>query len=152
LIGSTGAAVTANVYGMLAVALAQGSLAGLGYWLVGLHAPVLWAMVTALFSMVPLIGTSIVWVPAVFLLIAVGDYSRAAVLGVWSAALVGMADNMVRPQVIGQRTNASPLLVFFALLGGAKLFGLAGLFIGPVALSVTAVLLKFWSASRDAVR
>lgn len=152
LIDSSGAAIAANVYGVLAVALAQGSLAGVGYWLTGLHAPILWALVTALFSMVPLIGTSAVWVPAVLMLLAAGDYGRAALLGVWSAALVGMADNVVRPWVIGQRTNASPLLVFFALLGGAKLFGLAGLFIGPVVLSVTAVLLKFWSASRDAVR
>ncbi|MCC6536237.1 MAG: AI-2E family transporter [Bryobacterales bacterium] len=152
LIESTGAAITANVYGVLAVAVAQGTLAGVGYWLTGLHGPVLWALVTALFSMVPLIGTSAVWIPAVAVLAAGGDYGRAALLAVWSAALVGMADNVVRPWVIGQRTNASPLLVFFALLGGAKLFGLAGLFIGPVVLSVTAVLLKFWSASRNAVR
>ena len=96
--------------------------------------------------MVPLVGSGIVWVPAVILLAAGGEWTRAAILLAWSAGLVALADNFVRPWIIGQRTNSNPLLVFFALLGGAKLFGLAGLFIGPVALSVTAVLLKFWSA------
>ena len=145
LLSHSAAAVVANIYGVLAVAAAQGLLAGIGFWLVDLPSPVLWGLVTALFSMVPLVGSGVVWVPAVILLAAGGAWTRALILLAWSAGLVAMADNFVRPWIIGQRTNSSPLLVFFALLGGAKLFGLAGLFIGPVALSVTAVLLKFWS-------
>ena len=146
LLASTATSVVANIYGVLAVSAAQGLLAGVGFWLVGLPSPVLWGLVTALFSMVPLVGSGVVWVPAVILLAAGGEWTRASILLAWSAGLVAMADNFVRPWIIGQRTNSNPLLVFFALLGGAKLFGLAGLFIGPVALSVTAVLLKFWSS------
>lgn len=146
LLEHTSAAVVANIYGVLAVAAAQGTLAGAGYWLVGLKSPVLWGVVTALFSMIPLIGTAAVWVPAAAMLAIDGQWSRALLLAGWSAGLVAMADNVVRPWVIGQRTNSSPLLMFFALLGGARLFGLAGLFAGPVALSVTAVLWRFWVA------
>lgn len=149
LLEHTASSVVANIYGVLAVAAAQGTLAGLGFWMAGLRAPVLWGVVTALFSMIPLIGTAAVWVPAVALLAIDGQWSRASLLAGWSAGLVAMADNVVRPWVVGQRTNSSPLLVFFALLGGARLFGFAGIFIGPVALSVTSVLFRFWSASES---
>lgn len=147
LLEHTSASVVANIHGVLAVAAAQGTLAGLGFWMAGLRSPVLWGLVTALFSMIPLIGTAAVWVPATALLAIEGQWSRALLLAGWSAGLVAMADNVVRPWVVGQRTNSSPLLVFFALLGGARLFGFAGLFIGPVALSVTSVLIRFWSAA-----
>lgn len=147
LLEHTASSVVANIYGVLAVAAAQGTLAGVGFWMAGLRAPVLWGLVTALFSMIPLIGTAAVWVPAVVLLAIDGQWSRASLLAGWSAGLVAMADNVVRPWVVGQRTNSSPLLVFFALLGGARLFGFAGIFIGPVVLSITSVLFRFWSAA-----
>jgi predicted PurR-regulated permease PerM len=147
LLSSTAASVTANVYGVLGVAAAQGLLAGVGYWIVDLPSPVLWGLVTGLFSMVPLVGSGMVWAPAAILLTAGGAWGRGLILVAWGAGVVSMSDNFVRPWIIGQRTNSNTLLVFFALLGGAKLFGLAGLFIGPVALSVTAVLFKFWSSA-----
>ena len=148
LISSTAVSVTANVYGVLGVAASQGFLAGIGYWMVGLPSPVLWGLVTALFSLVPLVGSGIVWVPAAIMLAAGGAWGRALLLAAWGGGVVAMSDNFVRPWIVGHRTNANPLLVFFALLGGAKLFGLAGLFIGPVVLSLTGVMLKFWGADR----
>lgn len=138
-----GGTIVANMYGVLAVALAQGLLAGLGFYFVGLPSPVLWGLVAGLFSLVPIVGTGIVWVPAVILLTAGGNWGRALLLAAWSAGIVAMADNFVRPWVVGQRMNSHPLLVFFALLGGVKLFGIAGLFVGPMILSVTAVLIRF---------
>jgi len=150
LIASTASAVVANVYGVMGVAASQGVLAGIGFWLVGLPSPVLWGLVTALFSMVPLVGSSLVWVPAAIMLAAGGAWPRALILVAWGGGVVAMSDNIVRPWIIGQRTNSNPLLVFFALLGGAKLFGLAGLFIGPVVLAVTGVMLRFWSAGEEA--
>jgi predicted PurR-regulated permease PerM len=145
LLSSTAASVVANVYGVLGVAAVQGLLAGIGFWIVDLPSPVLWGLVTALFSMVPLVGSGIVWVPAAIMLASNGAWGRALVMAGWGGGVVAMSDNFVRPWIVGQQTNANPLLVFFALLGGARLFGLAGLFIGPVALSVTSVLFKFWS-------
>jgi predicted PurR-regulated permease PerM len=99
-------------------------------------------MVTALFSLVPIIGSSAVWVPATIILAVSGHWIKALILLVWGAGVVAQADNVIRPYVISQRANLSTLAVFFALLGGVKAFGVMGLFIGPVALSFTLVVLQ----------
>jgi predicted PurR-regulated permease PerM len=134
--------IVANVYGMMAVGAAQGALTALGFWVLGLPSPVLWGMVTALFSLVPIIGSSAVWVPAAIILAVSGHWIKALILLVWGAGVVAQADNVIRPYVISQRANVSTLAVFFALLGGVQAFGVMGLFIGPVALSFTLVVLQ----------
>jgi predicted PurR-regulated permease PerM len=134
--------IVANVYGVLAVGAAQGALTALGFWVLGLPSPVLWGMVTALFSLVPIIGSSAVWVPAAIILAVSGHWIKALVLLGWGGGVVAQADNVIRPYVISQRANLSTLAVFFALLGGVQAFGVMGLFIGPVALSFTLVVLQ----------
>jgi len=134
--------IVANVYGVLAVGAAQGALTALGFWVLGLHSPVLWGLVTALFSLVPIVGSSAVWVPAAIILAVSGHWIRALILLGWGAGVVAQSDNVIRPYVISQRANLSTLVVFFALLGGVKAFGVLGLFIGPVALSFTLVVLQ----------
>jgi predicted PurR-regulated permease PerM len=134
--------IVANVYGVLAVGASQGILAGLGFWVLGLHSPVLWGLVTALFSLIPVIGSAAVWGPAVVVLAVSGHWVKALILLGWGAGVVAQADNVVRPYVISERANLSTLAVFFALLGGVKAFGVIGLFIGPVALSFTLVVLE----------
>jgi predicted PurR-regulated permease PerM len=134
--------IVANVYGILAVGAAQGALTGLGFWMLGLPSPVLWGVVTALFSLVPLVGSSAVWVPAAIILAIGGHWIKGLILLGWGAGVVAQADNVIRPYIISQRANLSTLAVFFALLGGVKAFGVMGLFIGPVALSFTLVVLQ----------
>ena len=134
--------IVANVYGVLAVAATQGVLATLGFWVLGLHSPVLWGLVTALFSLVPLVGSAAVWAPAAIILAVSGHWVKALILLGWGAGVVAQVDNVVRPYVISQRANLSTLAVFFALLGGVRAFGIMGLFIGPVALSFTLVVLQ----------
>ena len=134
--------IVANVYGVLAVGAAQGALTALGFWALGLPSPVLWGMVTALFSLVPIIGSSAVWVPAAIILAVGGHWIKALILLGWGGGVVAQADNVIRPYVISQRANLSTLAVFFALLGGVRAFGVMGLFIGPVALSFTLVVLE----------
>ncbi len=134
--------IIANVYGCLAVGAAQGSLLGLAFWVLGLSSPVLWGLVTALFSLIPIIGSAAVWGPAVIVLMVAGHWWKALILLVWGAAVVGQIDSLVRPYVISERAKMHTLLVFFALLGGVKAFGVMGLFIGPVVLSVTIVVLE----------
>jgi predicted PurR-regulated permease PerM len=99
-------------------------------------------MVTALFSLVPIVGSSAVWVPAAIFLAINGHWIRALILLGLGAGVVGQVDNVIRPYVISQRANLSTLAVFFALLGGVKAFGVMGLFIGPVTLSFTLVVLQ----------
>jgi predicted PurR-regulated permease PerM len=141
---STGisSSIVANVWGVLAVGASQGVLAGLGFWVLGLSSPVLWGMVTALFSLLPIIGSAAVWGPAAIVLAVSGHWVKAVILLGWGAGIVAQADNVVRPYVISERANLNTLAVFFALLGGVKAFGVIGLFVGPVALSFTLVVLE----------
>jgi predicted PurR-regulated permease PerM len=136
--------IIANVYGCLAVGVAQGTLVSIAFLVLGLPSPVLWGVVTALFSLIPIIGSAAVWAPAVMILVAGGHWWKALILLGWGAGVVGQVDSLVRPYVIGQRAKMHTLLVFFALLGGVKAFGVMGLFIGPVVLSVTLVLLEMF--------
>jgi predicted PurR-regulated permease PerM len=133
--------IVANVYGCLAVGVAQGTLLSLAFWVLGLPSPVLWGLVTALFSLIPIIGSAAVWGPAVIVLLVSGHWWKGLLLLGWGAAVVGQIDSIVRPYVISERAKMHTLLVFFALLGGVKAFGVMGLFIGPVVLSVTIVVL-----------
>jgi len=134
--------IVANVYGCLAVGIAQGTLVSLAFWVLGLPSPVLWGVVTALFSLIPIIGSAAVWVPAVIILVVSGHWWKGLILLSWGAVVVGQVDSFVRPYVISERAKLHTLLVFFALLGGVKAFGGMGLFIGPVVLSVTLVVLE----------
>jgi predicted PurR-regulated permease PerM len=134
-------AIIANLYGVVAVSCAQGFLLAIGFMIAGLPSPVLWGVVTAFTSLIPLVGSGAVWLPASLILLASGSTGKAIFLAAWGGGLVSMCDNVVRPLVIGGRTHLNPLLIFFSLLGGVQLFGLVGLFLGPVIVSVTIVLL-----------
>jgi predicted PurR-regulated permease PerM len=133
--------IVGNLYGSLAVGAAQGTLTGLAFWILGLSAPVLWALATALASLVPVVGSALVWAPASLVLIMTGHWMKAILLLVWGAAVVGQIDVLVRPLVVGAHVKVHTLLVFFALLGGAKAFGIIGIFVGPIILSSTLVLI-----------
>lgn len=131
----------ANLYGGLAVGAAQGILTGLSFWALGLSVPILWALVTVLASLVPIVGSALVWGPASILLILSGHWVKGIILLVWGAAVVGQVDVLVRPYVVGAHVKVHTLLIFFALLGGVKAFGAIGIVIGPVILSVTLAVL-----------
>ncbi len=148
--------IIANVYGGLAVGLAQGSLTGLAFWVLGISSPILWGLVTAMASLVPMVGSALVWVPASIILLAGGHWAKALILLGWGAAVVAQVDALVRPYVVSGRVKVHTLLVFFALLGGMKAFGVMGLFIGPIVLSVTVAVLDMlremnrdWQASQE---
>ncbi len=100
--------------------VAQGTLVSIAFLVLGLPSPVLWGVVTALFSLIPIIGSAAVWAPAVMILVAGGHWWKALILLGWGAGVVGQVDSLVRPYVIGQRAKMHTLLVFFALLGGVK--------------------------------
>jgi predicted PurR-regulated permease PerM len=134
--------IVANVYGCLAVGASQGTLLSLGFWALGVPSPVVWGLVTGLCSLIPIVGSSAVWGPAAILFFITGHPWKGVILLVWGAAVVGQIDNVVRPYVISGRAKMHPLLVFFALLGGVKAFGVLGLFIGPVVLSLTLVVFE----------
>lgn len=128
--------VFANLYGILAVAFAQGVLTGAAFALLGIPSPVLFGIVAGVFSLLPLVGTSLVWLPASVILLVTGHQIKGLLLLVWGAIVVGSADNIIRPLVVMRRVKLHPLVLLFALIGGVTQFGFAGLFIGPLVMSL----------------
>ena len=123
--------------GTLATALIQGVIAGIGYAALGVPQPVTWALATALASFLPVIGTLIVWVPLSGYLLMEGHPVRAVLLALWGILVItSLADYVIRPRIVGARGHSHPLLTLIALLGGIEVFGLAGLIIAPIVMSV----------------
>jgi predicted PurR-regulated permease PerM len=128
--------VVANLYGIFGVALAQGVLMTVGLLIARIGNAVLLGMLAAIASVVPAVGTALVWVPAVIYLFATHHSGKGTFLLIWCVALVGTADNVIRPLVVRGRVEMHFLLLIFALLGGVVTFGLVGLFIGPLVFSL----------------
>lgn len=141
----------AIVYGTLTMAALQGALTGVAFWILGVTSPVLWAIVTALCALLPVIGTAIVLLPAISMLVFSGHWIKGLILLAWAVVIVHPVDNLLRPYLIGGRTKLSTLYVFFALLGGLKAFGALGVFIGPIVLAITLALFGFLREERRAV-
>lgn len=134
--------VYASVIAGLAVAAVQGFVGGVGFWLLGVRAPVVWGTVMAFMSLVPVVGASIVWAPVAIWFLLTGDITRGLVLVGIGGGLVGMADNILRPLLLTGRSSMNGLVTFVALLGGMSAFGLIGLVFGPVIVAVTTALLN----------
>ena len=132
----------ANVYGVVAVALAQGGLTTLGFWIVGLPSGLFWGSIAALLSILPFIGAGLIWIPGVLYLAMTGDLTRAGILLAWGVLIVSMADNVIRPIVLSERAQMNTAIMFFALLGGIDAFGLVGLFAGPIVFSLAIAVVK----------
>jgi predicted PurR-regulated permease PerM len=137
-------AVQATVHGSLLVAMIQGAMGGLMFWLLGLPAPVVWGVIMALLAVVPTLGTFVVWLPAAVFLALEGSWEKALVLVGWGALAIGLIDNLLYPFLVGHKLQLHPLAVFFAIVGGLFVFGASGLILGPVVLAVTDAVLDVW--------
>lgn len=139
-IDAAGATTRAVVYGIVLTALAQGAIAGIGYWIFGAPSPVFLAAITTLIAMIPF-GTPFAWGSVAIWMALNGDLWGGVGLALWGMFLVSWIDNIIRPLVISNATQIPFILVMFGILGGLASFGMVGLFIGPV---VLAVLLAVW--------
>ncbi len=119
------------IFGLIGGAIAQGVLLGIGLSLAGVHSPLFWALIGALFSPVPYIGVGIIWVPIVTWLYINQDWGHATFLLVWCIGLVANIDNVVKPYLIGSKSQLHPFAVMLSILGGALMFGFQGLIFGP---------------------
>ena len=134
--------VIASVGASFAVAFSQGLIAGIAFWLIGFGSPVFLGVLTAFFSLLPAVGSWIVWVPAAIWLFASGDVTRGLVLTGVGVGIIGMVDNVLRPILLSGRASMSGLLIFIGLLGGVSAFGFIGLVVGPVVLVTAGTLLE----------
>ncbi|NND68271.1 MAG: AI-2E family transporter [Halioglobus sp.] len=128
--------------GSLLTALTQGIVGGFGLWLAGFPG-LFWGAVMAFTSLVPLVGTALVWVPAAAYLVLTGEYGWALFLVTWGVVVVGSIDNFLRPMFM-QGASMNTVVVFFAIIGGLQVFGLMGLIYGPLIFSITLVLFRLY--------
>jgi predicted PurR-regulated permease PerM len=128
--------VTAVMYGIGVAAVVQGTLSGLAYWILGVPFPAFWGLLTAVVAPIPLGGTGLIWVPAGIYLIAAESWVRGVILLCWGGLVVSTFDNVVKTLLISERTRLPALLLFFAILGGLRAYGVLGIFLGPLLLSL----------------
>jgi predicted PurR-regulated permease PerM len=141
--------VIASVGAGLVVAAAQGAIGGLAFWLIGIRAAVFWGVVIAFCSLIPIVGSALVWLPAALALLLSGEIGRGIAMLVVGIFGIGLADNILRPLLLSGRTSISGLVIFFGLLGGVATFGFVGLVIGPIILVITGRLLELLSRPRS---
>jgi predicted PurR-regulated permease PerM len=144
-INTAGKMTRAVLYGLLITALAQGLMAGVGYRMTGIQGPVLLGVLTGVLSVVPAIGTAIVWVPLSAWLLMTGPVWKGILLLVWGFVLVHPIDNVLRPFLISNVTRVPFLLVMFGAIGGLAAFGLVGVFVGPALLGVAMAIWREWA-------
>jgi predicted PurR-regulated permease PerM len=134
--------IRSSFYGVVGVALVQGTLLGLGAWIAGLPIPAVWGLAAMATSVLPLLGSALVWIPGTIVLLVQGNVAMAVFFLAWGALLVANSDNLVRPLIVMASLPVNGLLVFISILGGIQAFGLLGIFAGPVTLAVGLALLR----------
>ena len=139
LVGDTTRAVA---YGTVLTALAQGGLVGIGFAIAGLPSAIVFGVLAAFLALLPMGGAALVWVPAVAVLAATSHWAPAVFLAIWGLG-VSVSDNLMRPLLISRQAPVSTLAVFVGVIGGVVAFGIIGVIIGPVLLTVMAALLRF---------
>lgn len=141
--------IQAGVTAGLAVASLQGAIGGVTMALLGFTAPVFWGVVMAVLSLLPLVGSALVWGPAAIYLVVTGSVVKGLILAAVGAGIVSMVDNVVRPILLSERAHMNGLLVFISLLGGASAFGLLGIVLGPIIVATAVTLLTAYTTPAD---
>lgn len=131
----------ATIKGTLVIGIVQGALGGIAFAVVGIKGAAFWATIMAVMSIIPAVGTALVWIPAVVYLLLTGHVGTGVGLAVWCAAVVGSVDNLLRPRLVGGDTEMPDLLILLSTLGGLSMFGAVGLIIGPV---IAGIFMTVW--------
>jgi len=131
----------ATVKGTMVVGMVQGTLGGILFAIVGIPSAAVWGIVMAFLSLIPMVGSSIIWFPAGIILLLIGNIWQGVTVLAVGLGFISIIDNFLRPKLVGRDTQMHPLIVFFATLGGISMFGIAGFIIGPV---IAALFLSLW--------
>ncbi|MBD3330427.1 AI-2E family transporter [Candidatus Peregrinibacteria bacterium] len=151
LFKKTASMVKAIIFGVFFTAVLQGFIGGIGFAIVGISSPVFWGTVMGFLSLLPVVGTAIVWVPAAIVLVVLGQYYSALFLFLWGMLLVGSIDNFARTYLIGGKARTYPLLTFFVILGGVWMLDLKGVIVGPLVLIILMSFLHIYESEYSQV-
>jgi predicted PurR-regulated permease PerM len=133
--------IRATVKGSLVVAIVQGTLGGLAFWFLGVTGALLWAVVMAFLSLLPAVGAALVWAPVAIYFLLTGGIWQSVALVIYGVVVIGLVDNVLRPILVGKDTRMPDYVVLISTLGGAAVFGLSGLVIGP---AIAAMFIAVW--------
>jgi len=136
--------VNAVVRGMLVTAVLQGVLAGAGFAVVGVPVPILLGLLTSITAFLPVLGAGAVWIPASIYLIIQEEFLRGLGLALYGFFVVSSIDSLLRPLIIGESIKVPVLILFFTILGGLKVYGIIGIFMGPIILSLGMAFLSIY--------
>lgn len=131
----------ATIKGNLVVAVVQGTLGGIIFWILGIPGALLWGVVMTLLSLIPVVGAGLIWGPVAIYLFAVGEWVDGLILAAFGAGVIGLVDNVLRPLLVGRDTKLPDYIVLLSTLGGFAVFGMNGFVIGPL---VAALFVAFW--------
>jgi len=134
--------VRATVKGNLLVAITQGALGGLIFWILDIPSALVWAVLMAFLSLLPAVGAGIVWAPVAVYFVLVGALWKGIVLTAFGVLVIGLVDNLLRPILVGKDTRMPDYLVLVSTLGGLAVFGLNGFVIGPL---IAALFISSWA-------
>lgn len=132
---------SATLKGSLITGIVQGIAGGLLFAAVGIPSAVIWGIVMMFFSLIPMFGTSLIWLPAGIIMLFLGNIWQGVVILTVGVSVVSVIDNLLRPKLVGKDSQMNPLLVFFSMLGGINIFGFLGFIIGPI---IVALALTLW--------
>lgn len=134
----------AVIYGMLLVAIFQGIMTGLGFAIFGVPFAVFWGAIAAFLALLPVGGAALVWVPGALYLIFTGSILKGILLGGWGLLLVSLPDNFLKPLLIGRKAKLPTFFLFLAILGGLKVYGLLGILIGPLIVTLVTAFVQIY--------
>jgi predicted PurR-regulated permease PerM len=149
MLGESRDLIFASVAVALLIAAIQGTLGGIAFGLTGLPAPVFMGVLIAFFSIVPVVGSALIWIPAVVWLAVSGHWGKAIVVAAICGGVAGVADNLVRPLLLRNRTRLNDLLLFISILGGLDAFGLLGLVAGPTIVAAALAVFRVYTERRE---
>ena len=134
----------AVIRGQLLTSIVQAVGAGIGFWLIGVPAPVFFAALTFIAALIPVTGAATIWVPLVVYFFTTAQTTKAVILLVFGVFGISLVDNVLKPMLIGEKTKLSYFMLFFGILGGIKFYGLIGIFLAPVMLSLFFALVRIY--------
>jgi len=134
--------IRATIKGNVAVAIAQGAIGGLAFWLLGVQGALLWAVLMAFLSLLPAVGAALIWGPVAIYYLATGHFWQGGILIFIGVFVIGLVDNVLRPVLVGKDTQMPDYIVLMSTIGGMAIFGINGFVIGPV---IAALFMAAWS-------
>jgi len=127
------------------IALIQGFLLGIGFYIFNIQSPILWGVIASFFALIPIIGTGFIWIPAVIYLFLIGNYIPAILFLLYGLFIISLSDNLLAPLLLKKKIHVHPFLILITILGGLQIWGFFGIFIGPILVALLLSIIQLYN-------